>query len=79
MITVNESTKALNERLGQDIFPLQTIQSLADRWKVNRHNVENWRNRHMDFPQPIEGFIEGKGPFYPLYEVIQYEQARGIK
>jgi hypothetical protein len=80
MVIVSEKTKALNEHLGEEVFPLQTVQSLTDRWKVSKHAVENWRARHADFPKPIEGFIEGsRARFYPLYEVIRYEQARGLK
>ena len=67
---------------GKKVFPLQTIQSMAERWGVHRNAVSNWMNRHSNFPQPLEGIIEktGKTPkVFPLYEIERYEKERGLK
>lgn len=70
----------INELLGEDIFPLQTIQSMADRWGVTKQRVNNWRDRHDNFPKPIEGLLAVKTPFvYPLYEVKRYEKEQRLK
>jgi hypothetical protein len=80
MVVDKEYAEFINTYIMKDIFPLQTIQSMAERWGLHRHNVENWRHRHADFPKPIEGLVDGgRVHFYPLYEVLRYEQARGLK
>jgi hypothetical protein len=64
------------------VFPLQTIQSMAERWGVSKQAVNNWSVRHNDFPKPLEGVIEqtAKTPkVYPLYAVIRYENLKGLK
>lgn len=59
-------------------YPLQTIQSLADRWGVTRQLVNFWRTTHADFPTPQEGMITptAKTPLlFSIKEVEQYEKA----
>lgn len=82
---MNRITKRGNERLnelmGYNIFPLQTIQSMAERWGVTRQTVNNWIARHDDFPEPIEGLITktAKTPnVYPLHEVERYEKVKEL-
>jgi hypothetical protein len=65
-----------------NIFPLHTLQSMAERWGLSRQAVYFRSTEHKDFPQPIEGIIEktARTPnVYPLYEVRRYENARGLK
>jgi hypothetical protein len=72
----------INSLLGKKVFPLQTIQSMAERWGVKRQTVANWAARYNDFPKPLKGLIveTAKTPtVYPLYEVERYEKARGLK
>lgn len=67
---------------NDDIFPLQTIQSLAIRWGVSNQVVTNWLNRHSDFPKPLEGIIEqtpGAPKVFALSDVGIYEKVRGIR
>jgi hypothetical protein len=68
----------LNKYIEYNVFPLFTKQGLADRWKTTRQNVNNWEGRHMDFCKPIDGFVNGGGKYYPLFEVERYEKARGL-
>lgn len=62
-------------------LPLQTIQSMAERWGVQAQVVNNWRARHDDFPHPIEGIIE-KTARTPLVfsneDVRRYERNRKL-
>jgi hypothetical protein len=67
---------SLNET---DFFPFYTKQALAERWGVSRQVVNDRNRRHDDFPKPVEGLIKGGGPYYPLYEIMRYEAARGVK
>lgn len=77
----NLGTDRLNELMGGDIFPLQTIQSMAERWGVSKQTVNNWAARHGNFPKAVEGLIAptAKTPtVYPLHAVKQYEKERGL-
>ena len=64
-----------------DIFPLQTIQSMAERWGVSRQAVNNWATRHDDFPKPLEGVIvaTARTPLvFSNADMLKYEQKRGL-
>lgn len=64
------------------VFPLQTNQSLADRWGLSRQTVHSYSTKHPDFPKPIEGIIaETAKPVkvYAFNDVRRYEKARGLK
>lgn len=77
----NNGIEHMNKLAGGRLFPLQTIQSMAERWGVTRQMVNNWSERHDDFPTPLKGLITetAKTPnVYPLNEVEEYEKARGI-
>lgn len=51
---------------------------MATRWGVTRQVVNNWENRHDDFP-PVEMTVDnGRMPLYTLKEVQKYERERGI-
>lgn len=77
----NYLNEKLNEKLNQKMFPLQTVQSLADRWRVNRNVVVNWSQRHNDFPKPINGIIaetKKNKKVYALCDIEKYEKLRGL-
>lgn len=73
---------ALEQLKGYDrVFPLQTIQSMAERWGVSRQNVYAWSKRHDDFPKELEGIIEKTDmtpKVYALKDVERYERNRGL-
>jgi hypothetical protein len=78
-----DNERGIYIKMGREahIFPLQTLQSMAERWGVSRQNVAAWAKRHDDFPKELAGIIEqtSKTPkVYPLYAVEQYEQMRGL-
>lgn len=78
MVILEEWKREGNEA---HIFPLQTQQSMAERWGVTRQNIAAWSKRHEDFPKELEGIIadtKGAPKVYPLYEVEQYENIRGL-
>lgn len=63
------------------IFPLQTIQSMSERWGKSRQNVAMWAQRDPNFPKQLDGIIEktSKTPrVYPLHEVERFEQEKGL-
>lgn len=72
-----EQLRAVGE--DAELFPFYTAAALAERWGVVPQYVTKRRNWHEDFPQPVEGIIKGGGPYYPLHEILRYEQTRGIK
>lgn len=52
---------------------------MATRWGVTRQVVNNWENRHNDFP-PVKMKVDnGRMPLYLLEEVQKYEKKRGIE
>jgi hypothetical protein len=51
---------------------------LATRWGVTRQVVNNWSNRHSDFPQEIMRVDNGRMPLFAGEDVIKYEQARKL-
>jgi hypothetical protein len=68
-------------REGKKVFPFQTVNSLADRWNVGRGVVFNWSMRHKNFPEAVQGFIEGKSHnqrIFPMYEIERYEKEKGL-
>lgn len=76
--------KALEEieeqGIAAGVFPFYTTQALAERWGLkDRRLVNNWSKRHEDFPKPVQGLIKGGGPYYPLYEIVRYEEKRGMQ
>lgn len=65
-----------------NIFPLQTLQSLAERWNVQKQLVYKWSKTHLDFPKPIKGLIASteKTPVptvFALNDIERYEKLRG--
>lgn len=65
----------------QAIFPLQTIQSMAERWGVARQTVNNWMLRHPDFPKPAVGFLvaTARTPLvFANVDMLRYERNRGL-
>jgi hypothetical protein len=78
-MTKNYNQKIIDLGLEWNIFPLFTKNELSERWGVSRYVVGMWSQRHADFPNAIEGIVKGGGPYYPFYEVEQYEKARKLK
>lgn len=76
-VLVTQTTKDI-----QSIFPLQTIQSMAERWGKTRQQVYAWSIRDDNFPVPIDGIIEKTAQtpsVYPLYEIERYEKMKGLR
>ena len=73
--------KQINKVLGEELFPLQTVQSMAERWGMKKQAV-NWRRvNHLDFPQPMDGVIaktKGSAQVFPMYAVKEYERKHGL-
>ena len=77
-VITQKGIEAINTIAGGNVFPLQTNQSLAERWGVTKQNIYAWSRRHDDFPKPIEGVIDRSTKVYPMYEVERYEKLRGL-
>lgn len=78
---MNQTEKKALEALAKTMFPLQTVQSLSERWGVTPEAVNTWRKRHTNFPKEIHGIVaqtKGSRRLFPLYEVRRYEQERGL-
>lgn len=76
---MDRKNKIIAEGLKEKLFPLHTVQSLANRWGVRPNVVSNWAARHSNFPRAIIGVVhptKGRGLYYPLYEVERYERER---
>jgi hypothetical protein len=52
---------------------------LAARWGVTRQVVNNWSNRHSDFPQEIMRVDNGRMPLFAEEDVIKYEEQRKLR
>lgn len=50
----------------------------ATRWGVTRQVVNNWENRHSDFPKPIMTVQNGSLPLYLESDVMVYEKTRRL-
>jgi hypothetical protein len=57
---------------------LLTKSDMAMRWNVTRQVVNNWSNRHEDFPPEITRVDNDRLPLYLEIDVIRYEEARGL-
>jgi hypothetical protein len=51
---------------------------LATRWGVTRQVVNNWSNRHEDFPSESIRVDNGRLPLFLETDVIKYELARNL-
>jgi len=58
---------------------LYTKSDLATRWSVTRQVVNNWSNRHTDFPTEVARVDNGRLPLYLEDDILKYEQSRKIK
>lgn len=79
--TRKDKTRVFNEAMGEKIFPMQTIQSMAERWGVHRNVVTNWAMRDAHFPQALSGVITptSRTPrVYALNDVERYEKLKGL-
>lgn len=52
---------------------------MATRWGVTRQVVNNWSNRHSDFPPEVIRVDNGRLPLYLESDVIKYEESHGLK
>jgi hypothetical protein len=62
------------------IFPLFNKTDLAERWGISKAGV-SWILKHKEnAPQPISEIFHSKPyrEYYPLFEVLRYEQERKI-
>jgi hypothetical protein len=78
---VKDLIKAFNEVAGGRVFPLQTTQSMAERWGVSKHIVNHWA-MERDFPTPVHGVVEKTSMtsrLYSLVDVERYEKLKGLK
>jgi hypothetical protein len=75
-------TKVLFDELERRrIFPLHTLQSMANRWGVDKQDVQNWKKRDKEFPWPMVGIVaetKRTSALYPLFAVEKYEQLRDL-
>lgn len=55
---------------------LYTMRDLADRWGVSRQLVNNWRERHIDFPAPLQYVSGGSIPIFTETSIKKYESER---
>jgi hypothetical protein len=77
----NKGIEALNERAGSVIFPLQTIQSMAERWGLTKQAVAMRAQRDPIFPRPLDGMIaetKGAPKVFALCDVKKYEKEKGL-
>ena len=51
---------------------------LATRWGVTRQVVNNWSNRHSDFPAEIMRVDNGRMPLFAEEDIIKYEKLRKL-
>jgi hypothetical protein len=51
---------------------------LATRWGVTRQVVNNWSNRHEDFPPESIRVDNGRLPLFLESDVIKYETSRNL-
>lgn len=51
---------------------------LATRWGVTRQVVNNWSNRHKDFPPESIRVDNGRLPLFLESDVEDYEKSRSI-
>lgn len=51
---------------------------MATRWNVTRQVVNNWSNRHADFPPEIMRVDNGRFPLFLESDIITYEIERKI-
>lgn len=52
---------------------------LATRWGVTRQVVNNWSNRHEDFPSEVMRVDNGRMPLFAEEDVIKYEEQRKLR
>jgi hypothetical protein len=57
---------------------LYSKSDLATRWGVTRQVVNNWSNRHSDFPSEIMRVDNGRLPLFAGKDVIEYEKKRNL-
>lgn len=77
-----ESKPLFDELVKRRIFPLHTMQSMADRWGITKQNVNNRRRDDKQFPKPVVGLVvetKRAATLFPLFEIERYEKVRGLK
>jgi hypothetical protein len=61
------------------ITKLLAKSDLATRWGVTRQVVNNWSNRHEDFPPEVIRVDNGRMPLFAEKDVIKYEEQRKLR
>lgn len=72
----------LNAHLDEKFFPLQTIQSMAERWGRRKQFVYRKYRTDLEFPKPVEGIITETAmtpKLFAMHDVERYEKLRGYK
>jgi hypothetical protein len=64
--------------MKMNIPTLLSKADMATRWCVTRQVVNNWENRHSNFPKPVMTVHNGSLPLYLEVDVLKYEQERKI-
>lgn len=70
----------LNAHLDEKFFPLQTIQSMAERWGRRKQFVYRKYRTDLEFPKPVEGIITETAmtpKLFAMHDVERYEKLRG--
>lgn len=77
--TVENLKKDIAE--GKKVFPLLTVQTLANRWGIERAAAFQRIQRDSDFPTPVQGVIEGLSHnkrVWPMFKIEEYEQRKEL-
>jgi hypothetical protein len=64
--------------MGLTIPKLLAKSDMATRWGVTRQVVNNWSNRHADFPKEYMRIDNGRLPIFLEEDVIKYESERNL-
>jgi hypothetical protein len=64
--------------MGVTIPKLLAKSDMATRWGVTRQVVNNWSNRHEDFPPEAIRVDNGRLPLFLESDVIKYETTRNL-
>lgn len=60
------------------MYPLFTKTELSKRWGISIHRLNNWQERHEDFPPMISGLLANDSiPIFGHGDIKQYEESRG--
>ncbi|PAF35560.1 hypothetical protein CHH58_16010 [Terribacillus saccharophilus] len=64
--------------MKRELPKLYSKADLARRWGATRQVVNNWENRHNDFPDPVMHVHDGSLPLYLHEDITKYEEKREL-